>query len=398
MNSTTHPIVKDLVLVGGGHSHAIVLRMFGMKPMPGLRITLITDHSSTPYSGMLPGHVAGFYTHEECHIDLRKLARFAQVQLYLDRAVGLDLEHDRVICANRPPVRFDVVSIDIGSTPKMPAVLGDLSAIIPAKPVETFLQNWSTIVQQVIQAPELPRSLSIVGGGAGGVELSLNIQHHLHRILKTANQPLSNVTIHLFHRDAELLPKNNTWVQRHFRELLTQRGIHLHLNEEVAEVQPQYLRCKSGLTVSSDYIVWVTQASAPDWLSKAGLEVDADGFVLVDDHLRSLSHPHVFAAGDVATMLHHPRPKAGVFAVRQGKPLFRNLRRALQSKPLKPFHPQKQYLSLIGTGDGSAVASRGLLGWQSPCFGSGRIPSIGHLWRSLSICQQWKGQGLGVRG
>ncbi|HEY9828960.1 MAG TPA: bifunctional NADH dehydrogenase FAD-containing subunit/selenide, water dikinase SelD, partial [Stenomitos sp.] len=117
MQPVTHPIVKDLVLMGGGHSHAIALRMLGMKPLPGLRITLITDTSHTPYSGMLPGHVAGYYDFDECHIDLRHLAQFAQAQLYIDRAVGLDLQNNKVLCANHPPVAFDVLSIDIGSTP-----------------------------------------------------------------------------------------------------------------------------------------------------------------------------------------------------------------------------------------------------------------------------------------
>lgn len=101
-------IIKDLVLIGGGHSHAIALRMFGINPLPGVRLTLITEASHTPYSGMLPGHVAGFYDFDECHIDLQRLARFAQVQLYIDQAIGLDLENNKVLCATHSPVAFDL--------------------------------------------------------------------------------------------------------------------------------------------------------------------------------------------------------------------------------------------------------------------------------------------------
>jgi len=361
----SQPIFKDLVLLGGGHSHAIALRMFGMKPMPGVRLTLLTEASDTAYSGMLPGHVAGFYSREECHIDLRRLAQFAGAQFYVDRAIGLDLAKKQVLCANRPPVGFDILSINLGSTPKLPDCIGDRDAIIPAKPVRQFLERWDQVVQETTQAPETVRTIGIVGGGAGGVELALTMQHHLQQILGAAQQPLTNLVVHLFQKEATLLPTQTRWVRDRFHALLTQRGIQLHIQETVCAVQPQRLTCESGLKVACDYIFWVTQAAAPDWLAKSGLAADEDGFVLVDDALRSLSHPDVFAAGDSATMLNHPRPKAGVFAVRQGKPLVDNLRRTVHNKPLKPFRPQTQYLSLIGTGDGSAIAARGSFGWQS---------------------------------
>lgn len=365
MNADMHPIVKELVFIGGGHSHAIALRMLGMKPLPGVRLTLITNVVDTPYSGMLPGHIAGFYTYDECHIDLRLLCQFAKTQLYLDHAVGLDLQTNQVICANRPPVKFDLLSIDIGSTPKLPAGVDVADGIIAAKPVDRFLQNWQKIIDQVSQKPQQPIAIGIVGGGAGGVELALTIQHRLQSILQAANQPPENLTIHLWQREATLLPKHSRWVSQYFCQLLTQRGICLHLQEPIVRVDRNHVYSQSGQIVSVDHVIWVTQAGAPDWLKQAGLTVDDDGFVLVDDTLRSLSHPQIFATGDVATMINHPRPKAGVFAVRQGKPLAQNLRRVLQNQLPKPFYPQKQYLSLIGTGDGAAVASRGMSGWHS---------------------------------
>jgi selenide,water dikinase len=366
MDSITGPISKDLVLIGGGHSHAIALRMFGMKPLPGVRLTLISEQSNTPYSGMLPGYVAGFYSYEECHIDLRQLCQFAGAQFYRDRVIGLDLTSNQIICANRPPVRFDLLSLDIGSTPKMPAVPGDPANLIPVKPVRPFLQHWQRIVDDISNHPQKPVSLGIVGGGTGGVELALNMQSRIRQIQQEQVSKPDLLTIHLVHKDKELMPGHNRWVRQYFQKLLTQRDIQLHLQEEVREVQGQRLTCKSGLELNCDYIFWVTQAAAPPWLAEAGLQVDGEGFVQVDDSLRSLSHPLVFAAGDIATMVNHPRPKAGVFAVRQGKPLFENLRRTLQGEPTKPFHPQKQYLSLIGTGDRVAVASRGNWGWRSP--------------------------------
>ena len=325
--------MKNLVLVGGGHSHAIVLRQFGLNLIADVQITLISEAEETAYSGMLPGHIAGFYSAEDCQINLRSLCEFATARLIVDRAIGLDLERNRVLC-EQDAIEFDIVSIDIGSTPTIP----ERAKGIGAKPIAPFLRWWNQFVESN------PERLAIVGGGTGGVELALNMQHRL-----------PNAKIHLFQRDREVMPKHNAWVRRYFKQLLIQRGIQLHLEAAFAAEDD----------FNIDNIIWVTQASAPDWIKQSGLKIDAQGFILVNDDLQSVSHPAVFAAGDIATMVNHDRPKAGVFAVRQGKPLFRNLFLALNNRPLKPYHPQKAYLSLIGTGNRAAVASYGKLGWQS---------------------------------
>ncbi|NEP67902.1 MULTISPECIES: selenide, water dikinase SelD [Moorena] len=405
MQAAPQPITTDLVLVGGGHSHAIALKKFAMKPLPGVRITLITDNAHTPYSGMLPGHVAGFYSYDEAHIDLRRLAVFSKAQLYLDQGIGLELTEKKVICANHPPVAFDYLSIDIGSTPATVGTPGAAKYSIPAKPVPLFLAAWEQIAAQVEQNPMDPFTLGIVGGGAGGVELALNMQAKLHGILTDAGQPTEKLQVHLFHRGTQLLPQHNRSVSRHLEKIFLQRGIRLHLGERVSEIAangddhplgacPSYTNissesillpgnteneqdapstnlqkwviCDSGLKIACHHVFWVTQASAPSWIKASGLATDERGFVLVADTLQSISHPHVFATGDIATMQNYQRPKAGVFAVRQGKPLFENLRRIVLGQKLLPYHPQARYLSLIGTGDKQAIASWSFLEWRSP--------------------------------
>ncbi|WP_448267333.1 FAD-dependent oxidoreductase [Nostoc sp. DSM 114159] len=361
-------IVKNLVLIGGGHSHAIVIKMFGIKPSTGVRLILITTASETAYSGMLPGHIAGFYSHNECHIDLQPLANFAQVQLYIDTVVALDLKNNKVLCDNGLAVDFDVLSIDIGSTPAILSVSGAAEYAIAAKPVSQLLEHWYELIEAVGKNPQEPIRIAIVGGGAGGVELALSMQSRLHRILDETQQPIQNLEIHLFQRGQELMPNYHQSVRHQLQQILTDRGIKLHLGETVCKIAPKTqneakevfeIKCEAGLTVECNKIFWVTQASAPEWLKNAGLGTDEQGFILVEDTLQSQTHPQVFASGDIATMVNHPRPKAGVFAVRQGKPLFENLQRILLGKPLKPYKPQKQYLSLIGTGDKRAIATRG---------------------------------------
>ncbi len=362
MLANTNNVIKNLVLIGGGHSHAIALKLFGSKPIPGVRLTLITDVAKTPYSGMLPGHVAGFYSYDETHIDLCRLARFAGAELYLDKAIALDLENNLVICRHRQPVSFDYLSIDIGSTPATAPIPGADVYAIPAKPVPQFLDAWNQIIDRAIEQPEKQIAIAIVGGGAGGVELALNMQSRLQKILTKTDL----LSIHLLHRGEKLLPKHNDRVSKQVEKIAIDRGIQLHLKEAIASVSADKINCQSGLTVEANYIFWVTQASAPTWIKESGLATDDRGFILVGDTLQSVSHSHIFAAGDIATMQDRLIAKAGVFAVRQGKPLFANWERSIAEKPLQLYIPQKRYLSLIGTGDKSAIASWGELTWRSP--------------------------------
>jgi selenide, water dikinase len=368
------PISTDVVFIGGGHTHAIVLRKLGMIRLPGVRLTLITSLVDTPYSGMLPSHVSGRYGFDESHIDLRPLTRFANCRLYMDRAIGLDMDRREVICANHPPVAFDVLSIDTGSTPATVTVPGAEAYAIPAKPVPALLQQWHQLLEAVHAHPTRSLTIAIVGGGVGGVELTLNMQERLQSLLQALGQPIERVTFHLFHRGDDLAPERNRWTRRRLQQIFQERGIQLHLKEAVVRLDrsepngPIVVHGESGLGVACDRVFWVTSASAPRWLQGSGLSLDDQGFIQVGDTLQTLSHPNVFAAGDVATMVNHPRPKAGVFAVRQGQPLYENLVSLFRGQPLKPFHPQKQFLTLIDVGQGRTIAARGPFAWESALF------------------------------
>ena len=340
--------MKNLVLIGGGHSHAIALRSFASNPLPNIRLILISLSIDTPYSGMLPGHIAGFYTHQQCHINLQRLANLAQAEFYIDEVINLDLQNNQVICANHLAIDFDILSIDIGSTPEI-NVPGAFRYAVPAKPWSKLLTHWNKFCND--QHHDQPIRIAVVGGGAGGVEMILAMQARLKYKLE----------MHLFHRDMELMPSYHDSVRKLMKRILLQRGIQLHLGETVSKVDASEIVCESGLIVECARVFWVTQASAPQWLKTTGLATDEKGFILVDDRLQSISHSHIFATGDIATMVNHPRPKAGVFAVRQGKPLFNNLRRFVFGEPLQNYTPQSQYLSLIGIGNGSAIANRGAL-------------------------------------
>ena len=357
------PILKDIVLVGGGHSHVGVLRRFAMRPLPGVRLTVICRDTHTPYSGMLPGYIAGHYGYDDVHIDLSKLARFAGARFFRDEVRGLDRAAGKVLCRDHPPVAYDLVSINIGSTPQMQLVAGAAEHAVPVKPINGFNERWLSLLERVRRQSGATR-IAVVGGGAGGVELTLALQYRLRKELRAAGRDADALRFDLVTGDPEILPTHNVSVRRAFERVLAGRGVALHCGAEVDEVFADGLHTAAGATVAADEIIWVTRAGGAPWLRDTGLELDADGFIRVGDTLQSLSDPKVFAAGDVASMVHHPREKAGVFAVRQGRPLAENLRRAAEGRALARYLPQRSWLALISTGDRYAVASRGAMKLQ----------------------------------
>lgn len=348
---------RNLVLVGGGHSHVQVLRGFGERPVPGARLTLVSRDLQAPYSGMLPGFIAGHYRFEDCHIDLRPLAAFAGATLIHDEVTGIDRAAKRLRLRNGPPLPYDLLSLDIGSTPKADDVPGAAEHSIAVKPVDRLAERWARLVEEVRAAPT-PPALMVVGGGPAGVEMILAMQHRFRTLIGDA--PERQPRFALVTRGG-LLDRHNRFVRTAFRRVLVRRGVTVHTDAAVERVDAGCLHIADGRRIAFDHALWAVQAGAAPWLADTGLDLDAGGFVAVDETLRSTNDPSVFAAGDVASMQGHPREKAGVIAVRQGPPLAANLRRALAGEPLEPFVPQSQWLALISTGDRHAVASRGWL-------------------------------------
>ena len=356
-NSAGSPVLKDLVLVGGGHSHVIVLRRLGMRPIPGVRVTVIARDLHAPYSGMLPGLIAGLYEFDDVHIDLGPLARFAGARLFHGEAVGLDLDKRTVLCRQRPAVPYDVLSIDTGIAPRLDAD-GAREHAVPVKPIGGLVARWKRLERRVRESSRKLR-VAIVGAGAAGVELTLSMQHALSMRARAEANGFHVPEFHLFGAHPVVLPTHNRGAQQRFARVLAERDVHLHLATRVSRVEADRLDTADGESFEMDEVVWSTAAAPPPWPAASGLAVDGAGFIAVDATLQSTSHPGVFAAGDVASVLVHPREKAGVFAVRQGKPLAANLRRVLLGERLRPFCPQRRFLSLISTGDRYAVASRG---------------------------------------
>ena len=346
------PIVKNLVLVGGGHAHALVIRMWAMNPLPGVRLTLISPNWQTPYSGMLPGLLAGHYESDDIHIDLRKVCTWANVRFIEDYVVSLDINNKTLCLESHPNIIYDTLSIDIGSTPdlRVPGLKEFAQAV---KPIDQFYPRYLACIERCRSAtPSSSKRLKIVvvGGGAGGIEVVL--------AMAKALSDVKHVDITLVIRGKEILTSYPLKVSQKVTKALHSMNVRLETNFDVIRVDKNKLTNTKNQVIQADEIFFCTQAVAADWPELSGLECDTRGFISINQNLQSINDKNVFAAGDIANMLESPRPKAGVYAVRQAPILFENLKCQMLNKPLKPYTPQDSFFSLLTLGKKKALAAR----------------------------------------
>jgi selenide,water dikinase len=341
-----------LLLVGGGHAHLSVLEIFARHPRRDIALTLISAEAASFYSGMVPGVIAGYYRADEARIPLAPLAAAAGARFINDEVTGLDLAARTVERRGGQPLPFDRLSLDIGSSPARIATLDPGAFVVPAKPVEALLDGWARVCAAVCAGRAGP--IAILGGGLGGIELALAMAQALRAIAAAAVPPITLAT-----REEVLAATLPTRAQRMLAGALREAGVAVLTGFAAERVAPGAVTAKDGRSLAADVVFLATHAQAAPWLAATGLALDPAGFVLVDAHLRSQSHPFVFAAGDTAAFTPRALPKSGVVAVRQGRALADHLWSAAEPVPPARYRPQRRWLSLVGLGEEEAVALRG---------------------------------------
>ncbi|MGI9427449.1 MAG: selenide, water dikinase SelD, partial [Bythopirellula sp.] len=340
----------DIVLLGAGHTNAHILRMWRMQPIADTRLTCVSDYPVATYSGMLAGVLAGQYHASEMEIDLVQLCASCGVRLIQGTVVDLDVERRRLIMEGRPEIRFDVLSVGIGSRPTvLPGGEGGLSI----KPMQTFVSRLhAKLAATLDRSAAEPVQLTIVGGGAAGVEVALCLERH---ISSNYDGPLQ-FNIRLVEAAERLLPEMPSRTSALAAAELQHRQIELRLASPITHVQDEReIVFADGTTLSSDVIIWATAAQPAELLQQLHLPLDDRGFLQTRNTLQSTGCDDVFAVGDAGTVEDQAYAKAGVYAVRQGRSLWENLRRRIQGKPLQVWQPQSGFLSLINTGDNRAI-------------------------------------------
>lgn len=347
-----HAKQLHLVLIGGGHAQIQVLKSFAMKPVKGLAITLITDVLNAPYSGMLPGFVEGVWHADDIHIDLTRLASFAGASLIHAPVSAIDPKARLVHFKDRPPLGYDLLSLNCGAVPDLDKIKGADSHSIAVKPIAHFLA-------QLPDKTDENNVINIIGAGVAGLELAFAFSKRYES---------QNIDINVFSRAESILPSMPKKAGRLIARLAKDKGITIYDSTAISAMDAGHITSTDGRKFVSGLNFVVTGVKAGPFIASLDATLDKDGFVSVSDTLQSTYFPEIFAAGDVASLADHPREKAGVFAVRAGAILAENLRRMIYQQPLKKWRPQKRYLALIGTADGKAVAIRNGLVAHSKLF------------------------------
>ncbi len=363
----TPRISQQIVLVGGGHSHIEVLRLWAMarSKHPRIQILLISPTTETFYSGMLPGFIAKDYARKDITIDLLPLTARADIQFLQASVESIDCDRQVVTTNNGIEVPYDILSLDIGSRSLEAPFSLDNPRVMATRPFDRLLRNLDSWQESLDESQE---SCLCIGAGAAGFELTLAMQKRFSKISKFSildrNDPLSQ------RLQRKLRSRGIDYLSNQKDYDLSMDSIGIHLDSR--------LDGKTVKTETFTRLIWAAGAAAHklSWigLGDRGLQ---NGFLVVDKNLSSIERAEIFAVGDCAHLQDAPWVvKAGVYPVRQGPVLFRNLILAAENnadklghidgeistvRNLESYQPQKRFLRLLNFSDGTADFQYGCL-------------------------------------
>jgi selenide,water dikinase len=340
---------RELVLVGGGHAHALVLADLAARPLPNTRVTVVNEGPRAIYSGMVPGFVGGQYQSDDLSIDLERLAARAGARLLSARVTRVAACARAIETNGGTLLPYDVASLDVGSTVSDLDTPGVRRFALATRPVAALVRAVPALVECARDSTSAFHAI-VVGGGAGGVELACALHARLKR------EGVRHAHVSLLEASARLLPGRPPRVAAAVARRCTALGIEVETSVRVVAVEDGRLGLEGGDSRPFDALLWCTGAAAHPWLGESGLPVDARGYVRVRPTLQAVGHDDLFAVGDAASLARHPAtPKAGVYAVRAAPVLAHNLRAWLGSGSLRPFQPQRDFLTLLNLGHGRAL-------------------------------------------
>ena len=308
-------------------------------------MSLVSPQPRALYSGMIPGWLAGHYDAAQCAIPITPLAEAAGVRFTAATATRIDPAHRRVEFDDGRSFGYDLLSIDTGPAADRDSIAGADRHALFVRPLGEFVERLASWVADTARSP---RGLAVIGGGSAGVELAMALAWRLG----------AGARLTLVAGPDGALPSHPPRARRLASAALRRLGIAVSA-QACSTVTAERIGLGDGTWLDCDLALIATGPVASRWLASSGLSLDRAGFVATAPTLQTLSHPEVFAAGDVAVRPDSPHPRSGVYAVRAGAPLALNLRCAVAGLPLRNWKPQARALSLLACGGQRAIASWG---------------------------------------
>lgn len=361
-----HPL--RLILLGGGHAMLPTLSRAEEWTHAGVEVTLVDPQRWLYYSGMVPEYLGGVYEEEDIRIDLARLTRQAGVNFVREPATALDPDVQLVTTRSGAEHPFDILAVDVGSVnPATP------DAAVATKPIYR-IRDLVPRLQQVLADPSASLRLVIVGGGAAGVEVALNLTGRFQGAGR-----LSDLELTIVEQEDRLLPGFPDGLRSHVTQRLRRRDGSIRCRTTVQSIEDVGDERKvqttgsneERTTLHAEIVLWATGTVGPPLLRKSGLPTDDRGFLHVTRQLRTPTHPRIFAAGDCATLLDGDLDKVGVHAVKQGPDLHENLDRTLRrlangktippAEDLRAFRPYPLAPLILSTGERCGLWTAGSL-------------------------------------
>ena len=346
-------MTKRIVLAGGGHAHLAVLEDWLSRPSGNEERVLVTPSERSAYSGMLPGWMAGIYQETEIFIPVAKLARKAGAKVILASVEGMNADEQSLQLSSGEQLNFDLLSLATGgevhiaglSTASQGSQTGE---VLTVRPVENFVRQWQGFVERAsgIECP----SIAIVGGGAGGVELAMAASARMKNLEHDCE-------IALVAPEAGFLIGHSAKVRELTHKALGDRGIQTHWAK--ARNGAEGLTLDNGTQLNPDITILATGSRPQAWLARSGLDCSSDGYVRVGPTMQSVSHPNIFAAGDIIERIDRGLERSGVHAVKAGPVLASNLQEIMAGHDLRTYDAREKTLYLLSTSDRNAILSWG---------------------------------------
>lgn len=348
----------DVLIVGGGHGSLPLLKQADRWSQQGIRTALINEHEHFYYSGMLPEYLGGVYNEQDLQIDLPNLCNKTGVQFYKGHAENLDLEERAVTTSNGNSISGRVVVFNIGArTPRMPTSKN----VEPTKPTHR-LDKLADFLNELDYGPDKKsrKQLVIIGGGAAGSEIALNISGRFKE-----EQKFSRLHITIVEAEKRLLARYPEGMSDYVSDILQQRGVDVRLQRQAIQINRDHIKLDDRFELPYDFVLWATGTTGHDLFERAGLACDDDRFVWIDETLQHPKYPWLFAAGDCSRINQHPElQRIGVHAVKQGPVLKENVNRVIKSLQkgesitkvsLEPFDPYLISPTILSTGASNAI-------------------------------------------